>query len=215
MLTKNPWFSMWFHPRQTIREIITFNPNYRIWILSAIYGLGSLFGIAQSYSLGIYNQFPAILLGAIILSPLWGYIVFSIASVFVVFTGKWIGGHGDYRQIRAALAWSNVPMVINVVIWFLMMILFGTSVFKNFPEAYALSRLEFWLLFSLLITQLIVGVWALILYVLALAEVQMFSILKAIFNLILAFIMVMIVVFVLIYAGQWIYHLSNGPIEKS
>ncbi len=96
-----------------------------------------------------------------------------------------------------------------------MLVIFGTSVFKNFPEAYALSKVEFWLLFSLLITQLIVGIWALILYVLALAEVQMFSILKAIFNLILAFIVVMVVVFVLVYAGQWFYHLSNGPIEKS
>ncbi len=213
MLTLNPWLTMWVSPRKTIREVVTYNPDHRLWILSFIFGVGSLLGISQSYSMGHIGHLSMIILLSVILAPIWGYIMFSVGSFFVSFTGKWIGGHGNYKQIRSSMAWSNVPMIVNVICWFLLITIFGSDLFKDFPGGYLLSGGEFWLLFSLLIIQLTVGIWSIILYIISLSEVQMFSIIKSIVNLIIAFIFIAIVIFIAINLAEWLISFGS-EIEK-
>ena len=40
----------------------------------------------------------------------------SITAALFKWTGKWIGGEGTYQQIRSAVAWSNMPSAVNIVI---------------------------------------------------------------------------------------------------
>jgi len=74
------------------------------------------------------------LLIAIILSPLWGYIIFSISSYFIYFSGKWISGEAKYKEVRSAIAWSNVPMIGNIILWIGLFIVFGTTIIKDFSR---------------------------------------------------------------------------------
>lgn len=190
---RHPWLSIWTRPRATIAEIVASHPNRSLWVLAAIYGFSSLMNLFQSGSLGSKMGVVPILILAVVFSPLWGYVAFSFWSWFVSWTGKWFKGKGPYTHIRAAYAWSCVPMVFQIPLWLFLVAVFGRKLFTAFPEGAALGPSEASLLFFLLIGKVVLAVWSLVIYVNALAEVQKFSILRAIGNLIAAAILVAIV----------------------
>ncbi len=190
---QSPWISIWTRPRATIARIVADNPNKSLWLLAAIYGFSSLLNSCQSMSLGSSLSPLAILIIALVLAPLWGYISFSVWSAAVYWTGKWFKGDADYRCVRAAYAWSCVPIAVNVPLWLLMIVLFGGQLFVNFPEGYQLSDGMITVLFFILISKVVLAIWSLVIYLNALAEVQQYSVLRAIFNVIVAGLIVSVV----------------------
>lgn len=193
----NPWISMWTKPKDTIRKIVDVNPNYKLFTLSSIYGFVSLIGSSQSFSLGEKLNTFLILISCIILAPLWGYLIFSSASYFIFFTGKWFKGIAKYSQIRCAVAWSNVPMIVNLFIWLMLFMVFKGDILKDFPVNYAFSNFERVFLFIMMLAQLGISIWIIILYVNSLAEVQKFSVGKAILNLLIAIVIFAAIFFVI------------------
>ena len=74
----NPWLGMWTHPKSTIRTIIDYNPNYRLFLMCAIYGFVSLISFTQSFALGSHINFFLLLLLSLIIAPFWGYLIFLL-----------------------------------------------------------------------------------------------------------------------------------------
>lgn len=200
----NPWLTIWTQPRSTISRIVAHNPNQCLWWLAAIYGFCSLMNLFQSMALGSAMGPVAIVIWAVVLAPFWGWLNFSIWSVFVSWVGKWFKGEGSFTTVRSAYAWSCVPIVLNVPLWLLMVVLFGQQLFLNFPDAHLLPNYQMTFLFLILIIKVVLAVWSLVIYLNALAEVQKFSILKAILNVVLAGVIFAVIMFVvwslLIYA---------------
>ncbi len=194
---RNPWLSIWTHPRATIAQIVAENPNRSLWWLAAIYGFCSLMNMFQSMALGTALGTVGILILAIILSPFWGWINFTIWSWFVTWTGKWLKGQGHFRSIRCAYAWSCVPILLNIPLWLLMVVLFGHQLFLNFPNAHLLPNSQLMLLFAILVVKVVVAIWSLVIYLNALAEVQKYSILRAILNVVIAGVILGAVLFVI------------------
>lgn len=186
MEKNNPWISIWTKPRQTISEIISTNPNRSLWVLSAIYGFSALLNLFQSGSIG-YNPL-AVFIFAAILAPFWGYFVFAVWSWVVMFIGKLFKGQGNYQTIRAAYAWSNVPLILNIPIWILMGLMYGRQLFLNFPDGYLLTNGAVTVLFFLLMGKVVLSIWSLVIYVNTLAVVQQYSILRSIGNIVVAMI---------------------------
>lgn len=195
-MEQNPWLSVWTSPRATIGRVIRENPDRSLWWLAAIYGFSSLMNMFQSASLGSKVSTGGLLLLAVILSPIWGWICFSVWSAFVAWTGKWLKGAGNFKTVRAAYAWSCVPIAINVPLWLLMVILFGHQLFLNFPNAHLMPSATVMLLFFISAIKLVVAVWSLVIYINALAEVQNFSVLRAILNVVIAAVIMTVLLFV-------------------
>lgn len=196
-MEKNPWIEIWSKPRETIRDIIQHNPSYNIFILSAIYGFPALLSLAQYLLLGkVFTLLPILILSAI-LAPIWGYIFFSFISFIIYQVGKWIGGIGKYKEVRAVLAWSNLPMIVNVIAWLVIIGIFGILLFQGLGDKIQLSRWEIFLVLFLLLAQLIALIFSIVLFFRMLSEVQAFSIWKAILNTILALIFLLVVLIVL------------------
>jgi len=196
-MEQNPWISIWVKPRATIARLVEDNPNRSLWLLAAIYGFCSLMNLFQSAALGNAMGSVGVLILAIILSPFWGYISFTIWSWFVSWVGKWFKGQAPFTHIRSAYAWSCVPITLNIPLWLLMVILFGHQLFLNFPDAHLLKDSQVLLLFLILIAKVILAVWSLVIYLNALAEVQKFSVLRAILNVIVAGVILAVILFVL------------------
>lgn len=186
----NPWLKIWVEPKATIRKIINYNPNFRLFFLSAIYGFVSLVSSSERFSLGLTMHFFWVLLLCLIIAPIWGYIVFSISSFFIYFIGKWLKGRAKFIEVRSAIAWSNVPMLVNIFMWILLFIIFGSDLFRDFPGAFVLTKAQKAFLFLILLSQLVISIWIIVLYVNALSEVQKFSIGKAILNILIAIVIV-------------------------
>lgn len=197
---QNPWLTIWTEPRATIARVVAENPNRSIWPLAWVYGFCSLMNLSQSIELGAVMGTAGILILNALLAPFWGYVSFSIWSAVVAFVGKWLKGQGSFQTVRAAYAWSYVPVVLNIPLWLLMVILFGHQLFLDLPNAQVLPYAEVMVLFGILIAKVILAVWSLVIYINALSEVQKFSVLRAIINLVLAGLILMIL-FSLVWTG--------------
>ncbi len=201
-----PWASIWCSPRMTIRQIVAESPNRSFWCLAAIYGFSSLLNTFQSIYLGLHMPLLGILLLAAVLSPFWGYVFFSIWGWIVTVTGKWLKGTAPFLAVRAAYSWSCVPLLINIPLWLLLAAVFGQDLFVNFSQGAILTGGQASLLFLVLLIRLGAAIWSLVLYVNALAEVQGFSILRALGNILISGAIIGIVSYVLLLLFNSAFH---------
>lgn len=193
----NPWFSMWVHPRTTIRSIVDTNVRHRFLILSAIYGFPTFLQIAQNFCLASSMSFLAILLSAIILSVVVGVIGFSISSALLYWTGKWIGGKASFLQVRCAVSWSNVTNVATTVFWIALLAYFQDQVFCDAFVQSPFTKPEALFVGIFFILQFAISIWSFVLLLHAVGEVQGYSAWKALLNVVIAFLVIVAVVWIL------------------
>lgn len=203
---KNPWWKMWVRPRETIRSIVAKNPNFRLVWLSLIYSLPSMFYAAQKLSWGVTLNFWFVLTLCVILAIPIGFISICINSFIVLITGKLIKGKANFKNIRAAFAWSSVPNTVNIALWVILLLAFGSHVFlANFPTM-LYSSVHGAVLQLVLILQLIVAIWMFVIFLQALGEVQGFSAWMALLNVVLG----IIVWAAFVFALTWMIGLITG-----
>jgi hypothetical protein len=205
-LKVNPWLSIWTKPRDTIRKIVAYDPNYRFPVLAGIYGFPLLLQIAQNFSLG--ENFPAyaIALIALAASVIVGMIVMSILSGLLLWTGRWIHGEASFREIRASVAWSNVPNIVTIITWIIFLGIFRNDTFFHTFPGINLTSGEYAAVFILFFIQLLVSIWSLIIFLKALGEVQGFSAWKALLNLIIPSVIVLAVIWIIGTVVMWSVH---------
>lgn len=206
MIESNPWLEIWTHPKATIKQIVATNPNRSLWLLAAIYGFPSILSFFQSLYLG-YSLGPlALFLAALIFSPLWGYVSFSIWSGIVCGIGKLFKGRGNFQEIRAAYAWSCVPLIVSCLFWIVLILLFGGRLFLPPFDAGAVTNAEGVVLSLILIVKVVFAVWSLVIYLNALAEVQSFSVLRAIGNVLVSAVLLGIVLGSVFFLSLYVVH---------
>jgi len=204
-LSVNPWLEIWTRPRETIRAIVKFNPKYLFILLSGIYGFPLMLQFAQNLSLGERLSALTVFIIALVLSVFIGMLGITIISGLLYWTGQWIGGKAPYSYVRAAITWSNVPNVVNVVIWLLMMGVFGARLFtRGFAEATFVGY-ELTIVFFAFLIQVVIAVWGFVIALKALGEVQGFSAWKALLNVLIPFFMVAIGFWVIMWIGYVLF----------
>lgn len=196
----NPWLDIWTKPKKTIRAIVNTDPKYGFVLLSAIYGLPLAFNVAQSLAFTPDVPLWAILAGSVILCTFLGMIGISVSAWLLKVTGRWIGGKGNFQSVRAAVAWSNVPNFVTVLVWIVLLAVFGGRVFTStFAETQFIGY-QAGILFLGMLVETVVSVWGFVILLNTLAEVHEFSVWRAILNVIIPFIAIVAIVW-LIWAG--------------
>lgn len=187
---ENPWLNIWIEPRKTIRAIIEKDPKSGFLLLSAVYGLPMAFNLAQSLNLIATLPLWAILIGSLVICTFLGMIGISISAWLLQCAGRWIGGKGNFQTIRAAVAWSNVPNFVTVLMWVVLLSIFKGRVFApEFNEAHFIGY-QAGVVFLVFLIQSIVSVWGFILLLHTLGEVQGFSAWKALLNVIIPVVII-------------------------
>lgn len=194
MLNINPWGSMWTNPRTTIKAIVSHNPNYRFLLFSTLYGFVEALRGAQIFSLGSYYNFWAIVAACLILCLPIGALSLSLTSLFVFWVGKLIKGQATYREVRAAVTWSNVTVIVSIFLVAATVVLFGPSFFdKNFAYQYFPKGFSI-LLMGIFFVEFALSLWSFVIFIKALSEVQKFSGWMALLNVVLTAIFLSIVI---------------------
>ncbi|MBX9924686.1 MAG: YIP1 family protein [Rhabdochlamydiaceae bacterium] len=187
-LNIKPWFSIWIKPKQTVRAIIDFNVRYRFFILSVLYGLPTVLQTAQNLSLSSVLSMPAILIGCVILSPILGAIGLLLCTLFLTWTGRWIGGRASFLEMRCAVSWTNATNIVTVLIWAALIGRFKEILFfEGFVNMPMTTMDSAWLTACFFI-QLVVAIWSFILLMYAISEVHRFSVWKSLLNIAMAFV---------------------------
>ncbi len=187
----NPWCSIWTEPRQTIRSIVNANPKFGYFFLTIVYGLPLAFNLVQNFGLAATVPLWALIIGSLILSPFLGMIGISIGAFLLQLVGRLLGGKGSFLNVRAAVAWSNLPNIVGIVMTFILLGIFGAQIFnKNFAEMQFVGY-QAGVLFLAFLLESIATIWGFILLLCTLGEVQGFSIWKAILNVVILIVLLM------------------------
>ena len=196
----NPWVSMWTKPRATIQQIVDTNPQRLVLLLAAAAGFGQALDRASINSIGDRVDWPVIFIVAAVGGPIAGLIGLYIGGALIHWTGTWIGGKTSAENIRAAIAWSSVPMLWALVLWIPELALFGQELFTaETPVIDADTTLNSaFLAFG--VVEVTIGIWMLIVYLKCLGQVQGFSAWKALGNSILAGLVIIVPILIIAIA---------------
>jgi hypothetical protein len=121
----NPWATIWTRPRATIRRIVETDVRYQVTFLAIL--SGALIWLERRWSNpSTAAAFPMLVVMAVIVGALAGMIELYVNGALLKWAGAALGGVGSYAEVRAALAWSRVPVIVAVSIGVLA-ILLGTD----------------------------------------------------------------------------------------
>ncbi len=199
----NPWVSMWTKPRATIQQIVDTDPERLVLVLAAIAGFSQALARAN-ISMGDTFEWPTIFPIFLILAiagPISGLIVLYVGSALIRWTGNWMGGNASSQNIRAAIAWSSVPIIWALILWIPALVLFGQELFTTeTPIIDATPSLTF-IFVGFGAIEITVEIWAIVVFLKCLGQVQGFSAWKALGNVFLAglvFIIPIVLVFLVV-----------------
>ena len=170
----NPWLSIWFRPRETIRHIVDTRGGWSVLALAMSTGVVS--ALMQVNRTALEPNLLSIVGIAVI--ALVG-LVLGLASLYLAgwlyrWVGSWFGGQAKVQEVRAALAWAQVPTFAIFVLWLVIFLMSpaGGMISSDGHLTGQAGGLASWIL----ITTVVVGrVWQLILTAHALGAVHRFS----------------------------------------
>lgn len=188
----NPWFSMWIRPRETIQQIVDANPERLVLFLAAITGISESLDRSSMQSLGDKMELAGILTIAFVAGPFLGILKLYLGGALLRWTGGWIGGHGSPQHIRAAMAWSNVPVIWSMILWIPLFTLFGSQLFTSDVTGLEDSLYMMYIFIGLGVLGFVIGVWAFVVFLKCLGQVQGFSAWRALGNVLLALLIIVL-----------------------
>ena len=179
----NPWVNLWVKPRETIRKILNTDPKRLIlW-------LAILAGICASLTFTAYSWYPprttlhaSLLIGTlVILGALFGIIHLYFTAWLLTLTGSWVGGKGNFIDVKCAVGWSNYPFIVADIFAFLMVV----------------TKNNVWLTALCGLLYLIALTWAFVIFLKIIGEAHKFSAWKAILALFMAFVLVFVAMIII------------------
>lgn len=181
----NPWLEILYRPRTTIRQIITRDPKWGVYILIALAGYDQYLDTATRQAFGDNLGILGILGLGLIIGPIAGIISFSIFSFMVGFIGRRLSGEAENDDVLAVLAWSQAPIIIKLILRAIQILIYGEDLFRSASPRLEENPILALMLIPFTAAGILIALWQLVLYVLTLAEVNRFSIWRSLGTLLI------------------------------
>ncbi len=174
-------------PRGFMRKILLETPKTH-WLLAFFVGAVWIFSKSYTYTLGFKYSATVIALGALLLAIPAGFLLIFLTSYLLYVTGKIFKGKGSFGAITEAYAWSRVPEFFVFLSWLIMIGVYGQKVFTTIFLTGDIPIV----IFGMLVFQLIFWGWKAIILFHTLGEVQKISAWVAIWNVLLAWLILLV-----------------------
>ena len=172
---------IWLQPQATLTYILQNCPRKHVNLL--LFAGGTTGAISNTITSGSVGPFTIV---SILLGGLFGLLLSYLFAWILNVTGKWLGGQAKSSPLQTVLAWSEVPMICSL---FLLVpeLLFSQGAAPN-------SFIKgIWDLLGLVDLALII--WSIVLLIIGIALVQGFSFWRALGNLVLAILLMIMLAF--------------------
>jgi hypothetical protein len=196
-----PFFTIWTEPRATIRRVVDTDPTRNVIALAAVGP--AINALAGQWSKAITNT------GNLsVLWPLWvavtvaihaalGVVGLYIGAVILRWSGGLIGGVASRVEVRAAMAWSQIPGIAFEIV-LLTAVLTGVPMPQ--PMGSALPHIDP-AFYKVLVIEVVLGLWGGIVGLYCLAEVQRFSAWRAFCSTLIPALIAMIILGVVVFVA--------------
>lgn len=194
----SPFLSIWVQPRATIRKIVETDPTRHVLLLAMLAGIGQALDRAVSRSTGDSLPLLVILAICILLGPVGGIISLYLSGAIFRWTSSWLGGQASPDEVRAAIAWSSVPTIFILPLWIPQLLIFGEELFTTTTPRLDANPILAILLLGFALVEIGVGIWALVILLNSLGEVNRFSAWKALGAVILGILVLLVPILCLV-----------------
>ncbi|HEY9159437.1 Yip1 family protein [Candidatus Binatus sp.] len=196
-----PFFTIWTAPRATIRRIVDADPTHNVIALAAIgSGISALSG-QWSKALGnnanLSVLWPLWVAFIVALSAALGVLSLFIGGVVLKWTGSLLGGVASRVEVRAALAWSQVPAIAGAIL-FLIAVLLGVPIPVPTPGALPQIAPAF---FMIIVVEGVLGFWGFIVSLKCIGEVHRFSAWRALAAVLIPGLIALAAIGFIVFAG--------------
>jgi len=189
----NPWRTIWFSPRRTIRQVLAAEPPLDWRPLFGVAFVASLLSVINQWLLIPDATYTDLARQCGVMLALWiGWATIGVR--LETGYGRRRGGRGVTAQVRLAAVVSNIPMIALSVCWIPLWISTGGQGGKFLDPAQPLISN------ALALATDVGGWWAIVTSVITLAEVHRFSLWKA-FQTLLLVGLILIVLYVFLMAA--------------
>jgi Yip1-like protein len=193
-----PFFTIWTEPRETIRRIVDTDPTRYVLPLAAVAPvlatLESQWSKALSGSGNVSAIWPIAVVFGVALAALFGIGALYLNGVVLRWSSGLLGGTATRTEVRAAIAWSQVPSIVAGAIT-LAALLMGAIVPPVSGASGALKASP--QLFELGLLNGILTLWGFIVSLKCLGEVNRFSAWRALGAVLIPLAILVVIVVVL------------------
>lgn len=107
-----PAFSILFASRRTVRAIVDRDPSHRVWIASALSGIGLSIAVLSYLGIDVAAN-PGSLLALLLLDgPILGCVGVALASRLLGWSSQAVfSGRASQLEVRAAVAWVSTAWI--------------------------------------------------------------------------------------------------------
>jgi len=188
---------VWLKPKKVFAYIFKHEPKKYVQPLLWIAAFAS--ALNRGLEKGIINFSPqniGFLLGSIIGGGLLTFLLYYVFAWFLKFFGNaFLKGTASSEDYRTVIAWGNIPVILSVVTTLILVVIYGPTALAGYqPESYAASIV--FILAGLISFGL--AIWSIVIMVSGIMHIQKFTVWKAIGNLFLPFI-ILVMVFVIVF----------------
>jgi hypothetical protein len=197
---KQVFTEIWTNPRMVFKYI---NENrYEKYMTALLFlaGVSSSINRATLKNMGDKSELLSIIGLSIVLGGLFGWISYYLYSAMLSWTGKWLDGQGDTKSILRVLSHAMLPSIVSILFLIPQIGVYGNEIFKSNGDISSAGIISNILVYSCMAIDAVLGIWTMVLCVLAISEVQKLSIGKSILNLLLPILIIVVplLLFVLI-----------------
>lgn len=200
---------IWTSPRRIFRFIEDAAYEKHLILLMVLAGIGRTFDRATMKDMGDKYPLEAVILFCILGGIAFGWISFYIYGGLLRWTGTWIGGRAGFKSILRVLVYGNIPIVCTLVLLFIQIGIYGEALFQSDGDLVSAGiggNITFW---GSMIVELMFIIWAVVLIVIGLSEVQGFSVWKALLNLILPALILIVPLLIIVGTIFLLIHLVS------
>ena len=194
------FLTIWTEPRATIRRIVDTDPTRYVIALAAVGpAIGALAG-QWSKALGNNAALP-------VLWPIWvavsvaiqaalGVLVLFVMGAVFKWSGSLLGGVASQIEVRAALAWSQVPAITAEIV-LLIAVLLGVPMPHAAPGTLPHIDPAF---YKVIVVEGVLGIWGLVVSLKCMGEVHRFSAWRALVAILIPPLIVLVAIGFIVFA---------------
>ncbi len=176
-LSDSPFVRIWFHPRKAMNYVLERMQSRYVHLLM-FFGM-----LAQVISITIVGPvWWANILTWVVAAIFLALFVLYVFGGLLKWTGGWLSGKGSFADIRAAIAWAQIPVIGFFIIEEILIVGFNGN-----NSSYVFATFI-----------LLLSIWSMIIGICCLAEAQKFSFFRALINYILSLLILAVCIAIIV-----------------
>jgi hypothetical protein len=162
-------------------------PQYDIHFIALILGIGySLYWQFTNSSSGSDSSLTGVIITSLFMGVIFGLVWLYLYAGLTRWVGRLLGGDASFAHMQIVFSWGAIPWALGAILFIPQIALVGAELFTTETPILNEAGFELVAVGLLQLTQLVLGIWGLILITHGIAEIQNFGFWKAFGSLLIA-----------------------------